>query len=142
MAISEKLSLKPRQEKVLQQSAFGYDASLWQMFSALSTGGTVVMSSNRGDMAELATLMLKEEITVCLLTPSEYSVLFQYGRESLAQCTSWRVAMCGGEAFATHLKGKFEDLRLPNLTLYNIYRPTEVSCFSQLFQCTNKTNFV
>lgn len=130
VAIAERLSLEPGKEKVLQQSAFGYDASLWQIFSALSTGGTVVMSSNRGDMAELAALMLKEEITVCLLTPSEYSVLFQYGRESLAQCTSWRVAMSGGEAFASHLKGKFEDLRLPNLTLYNIYGPTEVSCSS------------
>ena len=129
VAISERLSLEPGKEKVLQQSAFGYDASLWQIFSALSTGGTVVMSSNRGDMAELAGLMLKEGITVCLLTPSEYSVLFQYGGSSLAQCTSWRVAMCGGEAFATHLKAKFEGLRLPNLALYNIYGPTEVSHF-------------
>ena len=136
VAISERLGLQPGKERVLQQSAFGYDASLWQIFSALSTGGTVVMSSNRGDMAELAALMLKGEITVCLLTPSEYSVLFQYGRESLAQCTSWRVAMCGGEAFATHLKGRFEGLHLPNLSLYNIYGPTEVS-FSN--SCTYPT---
>lgn len=119
--------MKLGKEIVLHQSAFGYDASLAQIFYALANGGRLVIGSNRGDMAELAALILKEKITFTLCAPSEYSVLFQYGSKYLAKCTSWRVAMCGGEAFATHLKRKFYDIHLPSLKVFNAYGPTEVS---------------
>lgn len=114
-------------EKILQQSAFGYDASLAQIFYALANGGSIVMSSNRREMGEIAALMLQENITLTLCAPSEYSVLFQYGGLTLARCHAWRVAMCGGEAFPAHVKVGFRNLQLPTLRVFNAYGKISLS---------------
>ena len=118
-AATEKLCIK--KDRVLQQSAFGYDASLAQIFYALANGGTLIMSSNRIEMSEIANLMLRENVTFTLCAPSEYTVLFQFGDEALRRCTSWRIAMCGGEAFPPHLSLRFLDLKLPQLDVFNAY---------------------
>ncbi|KAL9629344.1 MAG: hypothetical protein Q9164_006922 [Protoblastenia rupestris] len=119
-------------EVVLQQSALGFDASLAQIFYGLANGGTLIMASNRGDPNDLTKLMLKEKVTFTLCVPSEYSVLLQYGRSSLEKCHSWRVAMCGGEAFAPNLKAKFRNLHLANLKVFNAYGPSEISVASSI----------
>lgn len=79
------------------------------------------MSSNRQEMSQVAALMLEEEVTFTLCAPSEYSVLFKYGGSYLSRCSSWRIAMCGGEAFPLHLKSRFWDLQLPELVVFNAY---------------------
>ena len=125
-------SMQLDKETVLQQSALGFDASLAQIFYALANGGTLVMASNRGDMSDLAALMLREKVTFTLCVPSEYSVLLQYGSTYLTKCESWRVAMCGGEAFAANLRDKFRNIHLPNLEVFNAYGPTEISIASSI----------
>ena len=108
-------------EVILQQSALGYDASLAQIFYALANGGSLVISSNRAEIDELASVMRRESVTFTLMSPSEYTVLLEYGRESLAHCRDWRVAMCGGEAFLPRLKESFRDLNLQGLQVFNAY---------------------
>ena len=125
-------SMQIGKEVVLQQSALGFDASLAQIFYALANGGTLIMASNRGDMSDLAALMQKEKVTFTLCVPSEYSVLLQYGSTALRECKSWRVAMCGGEAFAANLREKFRDINLPHLEIFNAYGPTEISVASSI----------
>jgi amino acid adenylation domain-containing protein len=129
-AASKEMNLRSGREVILQQSAFGYDASLAQIFYALANGGCLVMTSNRSDMADIAALMQKEKVTFMLATPSEYSVLFQYGWEILETCTDWRVVMCGGEAFPSNLKQSFHNLNLPELNVWNAYGPSEISVAS------------
>ncbi|PKY00558.1 hypothetical protein P168DRAFT_260046 [Aspergillus campestris IBT 28561] len=130
-SISDALSLTDR-DVVLQQSALGFDASLAQMFMALTNGGTLIHGSNRGDPIELAALIEREEVTLTLIMVSEMSALLQYGRDILSRCQSWRIALCGGEAFTINLLRKFRDLDLPNLDLYNAYGPTETTIMSSL----------
>jgi non-ribosomal peptide synthetase component F len=108
-------------ETVLHQSALGYDASLAQIFYALANGGTLVVSDNRQEMSEIAALMTRENVSLTLMAPSEYAVLFQYGATSLRRCSSWRVAMCGGEAFPPRLRLSFRDLSMCDLTVWNAY---------------------
>ena len=119
VAATERMSIG--KERVLQQSAFGYDASLAQIFYALANGGTLVLSSNQREMSHIADLMEREKITFTLCAPSEYTVLFKYGGPILARCASWRTAMCGGEVFPSHLKSKFFDLAIPDLRVFNAY---------------------
>ncbi|PWY71026.1 hypothetical protein BO70DRAFT_343322 [Aspergillus heteromorphus CBS 117.55] len=115
-------------ETVLQQSALGYDASLAQIFYALANGGKLVMSSNRSEMGEIAAVMQRERVSLTLMAPSEYAVLFQYGGEALAKCDAWRVAMCGGEAFTPQLRLWFRQLKpTGGLKVMNAYGPTEIS---------------
>ena len=118
-AATQRMNIK--REIVLQQSSYGYDASLAQIFYALANGGTLVMSNNRQEMSHIAALMAEEQVTLTLFTPSEYTVLFKYGNESLSSCKSWRIAMSAGEAFPTNLKSRFAELDLPKLEVFNSY---------------------
>ena len=119
IAATETMGIK--KERVLQQSAFGYDASLAQIFYALANGGTLIISNNRREMSEIAALMLQEEITFTLCAPSEYTVLFQFGDSLLSRCKSWRIAMCGGEAFPSQLKSRFDAIGSSQLEVFNAY---------------------
>ncbi|GAB1212633.1 hypothetical protein ATERTT37_001777 [Aspergillus terreus] len=130
-SINSALDLTDR-DVVLQQSALGFDASLSQMFMALTNGGTLIHGSNRGDPVDLAALIEREGVTLTLIMISEMSALLQYGSDILSRCQSWRIALCGGEAFTVNLLRKFRDLNLPNLELYNAYGPTEASIMSSL----------
>ncbi|QKX63146.1 uncharacterized protein TRUGW13939_10315 [Talaromyces rugulosus] len=114
-------SMGIKRETVLQQSALGYDASLAQIFYALANGGTLVISSNRREIQDLASLMVREKVTFTLMAPSEYTVLLEYGRDILRQSRTWRVAMCGGEAFAPHLIEALQGLQLDQLEVFNAY---------------------
>lgn len=61
-------------ETVLAQSALGYDASLAQAFYALESGGTLVVSSNRREMGEVAALIRDAGVSLTLMSPSEVSL--------------------------------------------------------------------
>ena len=135
-AATQRMNIK--REVVLQQSAYGYDASLAQIFYALANGGTLIISSNRREMSHIAALMAEEKVTLTLCAPSEYTALFRYGNESLGRCKSWRIAMCGGEAFPSHLKSRFSDLSLPSLEVFNAYGmlPTRKKRKTLLLHCS------
>ncbi|KFY01771.1 hypothetical protein O988_02546 [Pseudogymnoascus sp. VKM F-3808] len=125
-AKSQELSLG--QEVVLQQSSFGFDMSIAQVFNALAHGGTLVIvpSRIRGDPMEIAKLMLAEKVSFTIATPSEYVSLLRYGREYLTP--SWRHACCGGEVVSEQLKREFRNaspMTSPRIT--NCYGPTEIS---------------
>lgn len=130
-SISRALELTHR-DVILQQSALGFDASFSQMFMAFTNGGTLIHGSNRGDPVDLAKLIEREGITLTLIMISEMTALIQYGREILSRCKSWRIALCGGEAFTVNLARKFRDLGLPDLDLYNAYGPTEATIMSSV----------
>jgi aspyridone synthetase (hybrid polyketide synthase/nonribosomal peptide synthetase) len=125
-AKSQTLSLG--REVVLQQSSFGFDMSIAQVFNALGHGGTLVIvpSRIRGDPVEIAKLMLIEKVSFTIATPSEYLSLLIYGREYLTP--SWRHACCGGEVVSEQLKREFRNaspITSPRIT--NCYGPTEIS---------------
>lgn len=116
-------------EVVLQQSSFGFDFSLEQIFLPLANGGTVVMvpSEARGDAIQLANIILREGVTWTGIVPSEYLSLLRYGSEVLRKSTTWRFAFSGGEKITPQLRQAFRKLRLSNLQLINVYGPTETS---------------
>ncbi|KAK0748473.1 hypothetical protein B0T21DRAFT_420395 [Apiosordaria backusii] len=121
-----------KREVILQQSSLGFDCSLEQLFGGLAHGGTVVMVPDhaRGDPVAIAKIMLAEGVTYTVGVPSEYSALLRFGGESLRQCTSWKLAVSGGEKLTHHHLCAFACLGLSDLVLANAYGPAEgtVSC--------------
>lgn len=119
-------------EIVLQQSPLGFDLTLDQTFSALASGGTLVIVGpfGRGDPAHLASLMLAENVTYTLFVTSEYLSLLNYGLEILKKCSHWRLATQLGEKFTPQLRAAFRKLALPKLRVDNAYGPAEgtISC--------------
>jgi hybrid polyketide synthase/nonribosomal peptide synthetase ACE1 len=114
-------------EIVLQQSAFSFDLSIGQIFTGLSTGGTVVVvpEKTRGDSVALTKLILKNEITWTLLTPSEYSGILESSADDLRKAISWKHALACGEALTRKLVREFKKLSHEKLRLYNAYGPVE-----------------
>ncbi|KAI5919279.1 hypothetical protein F4810DRAFT_714627 [Camillea tinctor] len=114
-------------EIVLQQSAFSFDLSIGQIFTALSMGGTLIVASTetRGDPVALGSLVRRERITWTLLTPSEYASVLQYGGGELRQASSWKHALSCGEALMRKLVREFAALGHPSVRLYNCYGPAE-----------------
>ncbi|KAK3296398.1 uncharacterized protein B0H64DRAFT_461504 [Chaetomium fimeti] len=119
-------------EVVLQQSSLGFDCSLEQIFGGLANGGTVVIAPEeaRGDPAALAAIMVAEGVTCTVGVPSEYAALLTFAGETLKRCSTWRIAVSGGEKLTANHAAGFASLDLPRLRLVNAYGPTEgtVSC--------------
>ncbi|TVY17879.1 Hybrid PKS-NRPS synthetase prlS [Lachnellula arida] len=112
---------------VLQQSALGFDMSVWQVFMGLSNGGSVyiVSQAERGDPLALSSLIQRERITFTGATPSEYSSWLRFG--SWHDTQHWAFALCGGEAMTQAVVRQFRDLASLHLRLFNWYGPTEIS---------------
>ncbi|KAK4176520.1 hypothetical protein QBC36DRAFT_329056 [Triangularia setosa] len=71
----------------------------------------------RGDPAFIAEIIAGEGVTYTVGVPSEYSALIRFGGESLRQCTSWRLAVSGGERLTRNHLDAFASLGLPKLAL-------------------------
>ncbi|KAK0664508.1 hypothetical protein QBC41DRAFT_380647 [Cercophora samala] len=114
-------------EVVLQQSAFSFDLSIGQIFTALSMGGTLVVAPEdaRRDPKILASLIREENVTWTLLTPSEYSGLLQAAPKDLRQASSWKHALACGETLPRKLVREFAKLGHDSVRLYNCYGPAE-----------------
>lgn len=114
-------------EVVLQQSAFSFDLSLAQVFTALTTGGklVVVPEDKRGDSDAIVNLLCEEGITWTFATPSEYNSWLEIGEQQLRANSSWSSALSGGERLTPGLVRLFTRLRHEKVRLYNTYGPAE-----------------
>ena len=123
-------------ETVLQQTAYSFDMSLWQLFIAISYGGAVyvVPKEMRGDSQALTELIAAEHITFTCATPSEYVAWFRYGVSKCMQESEWKIAFSGGESITEVLTHEFRALGKPQLRLINCYGPTEITCSSNSFE--------
>ncbi|EHK49839.1 polyketide synthase [Trichoderma atroviride IMI 206040] len=131
-----------KRETVLQQSSFGFDLSLEQVFIALANGGTLIVASKeaRGNALEIANLILSENITYTVFVPSEYLHLLHYTSNILKTCSSWKFAFSGGEKVTAQLRRGFNKLDLPDLRLINLYGPAEASLSCTRYEIPYKTD--
>ncbi|TEA17265.1 Fusaridione A synthetase fsdS [Colletotrichum sidae] len=115
-------------ERVLCQSAFGFDMSLTQIFSALAFGGSlhVVPRSQRGDAVAISRRIVDSGITFTGATPSEYLSWISFGAD-LGR-SQWRRALCGGEPVTPALLRAFSSIGRSELRFFNAYGPTETTC--------------
>ncbi|GKZ85679.1 putative Hybrid PKS-NRPS biosynthetic cluster [Aspergillus niger] len=121
---------------VLQQTAFSFDFSLWQIFLALMNGGSLVVVPDqlRRDAVSIAELISNSHVTFTGGTPSEYSSWLRYGISESLRGSQWTRAICGGEAIQDSLLEDFRILGKTDLCVHNIYGPTEVTVFATTCQ--------
>ncbi|KAK0506976.1 hypothetical protein JMJ35_010676 [Cladonia borealis] len=120
-------------EVILQQTSPTFDLSLIQVFTALCFGGSlcIISRQQRGDAEAISKMISDEGVTFTGATPSEYTTWLHYGKRNLHSCAVWKTAVCAGEPVPASLVGQFASLGRTDLTLYNVYGPTETS-----FTCT------
>ncbi|KAK1996638.1 hypothetical protein LX36DRAFT_691895 [Colletotrichum falcatum] len=119
---------------VLQQSAFGFDMSVLQIFLALALGGTLVMVPRefRGDAVAITDFIIKHKVTYTCATPTEYRSWLRHGDCAGLRQSHWTVALSGGEAVSHSLLDAFREQlgAKSDMRLFNGYGPAETTCCS------------
>jgi amino acid adenylation domain-containing protein len=122
-------------DRVLQNISFSFDPSVWQIFWPLSCGAQLVLPKPGGqrDIAYLADLIAREQVTILALVPSVLKVLLEQTKG--AQGTPLRHVFCGGEALPTTLQNLFMHKFGATTQLHNVYGPTEASIDATYWTC-------
>lgn len=120
-------------EVVLQQTSPTFDLSLIQVFTALCFGGSLCLTlrQQRGDAAAISKIIANQGVIFAGATPSEYATWLHYGKRNIQSSAAWKTALCAGEPVPFSLVEEFASLGRTDLTVYNVYGPTETS-----FTCT------
>ena len=118
---------------VLHKATYTFDASVWEIFLPLISGGALVIAKPGGyqDPKYLVELIIKEHVTTTLFVPS---MLWHILDEPLiSECMSLKHVFCGGERLSTELRDYFFSKM--NIPLHNLYGPTEASIFVTTWTC-------
>ncbi|WP_367140667.1 MULTISPECIES: amino acid adenylation domain-containing protein [Streptomyces] len=110
--------------RVLQYAALGFDMSVWDLVTALTTGALLVVPAQEHLVGEeLAALLARREVTHATLPPSVLATLPAGTAASLDQL---RVLVVGGEASTPALVAEWGAAR----RLFNAYGPTEATVWA------------
>jgi amino acid adenylation domain-containing protein len=113
-------------DALLQFASLGFDASVWELWSALLSGATLVVPTReeRLDPRAFAALVVRESVTCALLPPSLLAELDPAAVPGLTKL------VVGGEACAPSQAERWGSGR----RLYNAYGPTEITVYATLHE--------
>lgn len=119
----QRLALGP-EARMLQFASLCFDASIWEVFSTLVSGATLILADRDEKMPgkPLAKLCAERRVTHLLLPPSAVA---QMPEGSLADCTHMVV---GGEACRREILEQWSNGRV----LINAYGPTEATVIATM----------
>ncbi len=120
-------------DRVLQKTPFSFDASVWEFYAPLLSGGQLVMAQPDGhrDAAYLIQAIQQHQITTLQLVPSQLQMMLESG--GLEQCSTLLRLFCGGEPLLPTQVQRFHAL-LPDVPLYNLYGPSEAAIDSTFWR--------
>ncbi|WQF82104.1 Putative AMP-dependent synthetase/ligase domain, Condensation domain, AMP-binding, ANL [Colletotrichum destructivum] len=107
-----------RDNRVLQFSAYSFDASLFELLTTLIHGGTVCVPMEAERLESIGGFMRRMNVDLALLTPSVARIV------DPAEVPSLRTLILGGEAPDGVLVEKWRDA---GTRLFNAYGPSECS---------------
>jgi hybrid polyketide synthase/nonribosomal peptide synthetase ACE1 len=127
-ACSQAWSFPLGTETVLHQSSYAWDMSMYQILLSLCNAATLIIAPNsaRGDPVAMTDLIVSENVTTVLATPTEYLAWLRHSPASLRQ-SSLALAVSGGEPVTIGLAKGFQSLGKSELKLFNVYGPAEVT---------------
>jgi myxalamid-type nonribosomal peptide synthetase MxaA len=121
------------EDKVMQQSSFSFDPSVWSTFWPLIAGAQLVLVPDRqcSDPLSLARIITQQGITAYTAVPSLNTVLLETPGVSFGN--KLRYIFSGGESLTADLRkvvGATTSARL-----YNMYGPTEATIDATFWEC-------
>ncbi|MEZ5490838.1 MAG: amino acid adenylation domain-containing protein [Gammaproteobacteria bacterium] len=120
LACSAKAALRITSDsRVLQFSSFGFDASVWEIFTTLAAGATLCLGKDSELLPgmDLINFLVSKNISVATLPPSVLRVLPE------AELPALKTIVSAGEACSLELVNRWADSRL----FINAYGPTETT---------------
>ena len=121
-------------DRVLQKTAFGFDASVMEFFAPLIAGATLVLARPDGqqDPRYLVRTVVEQRITLLQVVPALLRGLLK--EPELEACVTLRRVICAGEVLTAELQDRFLS-RLPQAILHNFYGPTEAAIDVTAWTC-------
>jgi amino acid adenylation domain-containing protein len=113
--------------------SYGFDFSVWEIWGCLLSGGrlVVVPGAMTYSPAALYRMLCEERVTVLSLTPSAVRQVVQAREDYPEQSPSFRLIVCGGEAFPGDLAPQLLGWGVP---VWNFYGPTEATVWAIIKQ--------
>lgn len=126
-------------DRVLHLTSYTFDPSMFDVYSALLSGATIVMGGHdhNMDMHTLADLLTSEKVTKGLLITAVFHLLMAENPEAVANMSALFV---GGEAMQPWAAQRAYDVMGPG-RLFNLYGPTESSIVSTFFRMDERPEF-
>lgn len=125
-------------DRILQKTPYSFDVSVWEFFTPLACGASLVIAEPGGhrDAGYLISLIQAERITALHFVPSMLREFLDV--ENLDRCASIRRVFSSGEALPRDLRQKFYD-RL-RAELHNLYGPTEAAVEVTYWDCSREAS--
>ena len=122
----EILNVQP-ESRVLQFASINFDASIWEVLMALTSGGRLCLGTSESLLPgrSLFDLLEKQGITHVTLPPSALAVMPQEKLPAL------EVLVVAGEAISTDLVKQWSN----QVRLFNAYGPTEGTVCATIVEC-------
>ncbi len=120
-------------DRLLMRASTSFDASVWELFSALHSGSTLVLarSASDRDPEAVAKDIREHAATAFIAVPAMLRALL--AENHLSRCSSLRIVFAGGEALAASTVNDFHA-QCP-AELHNLYGPTEDSIWATWWPC-------
>ncbi len=131
--LARKATYEKSAERFLLLSSFAFDSSVVGLFWSLASGGTIVLPApdEEKDVAQLATIIDREQVTHTLALPALYRLLLKYAPQH--SLDSLQEVIVAGEACPQDL-GQIHYELLPHSSLYNEYGPTEATVWCSVYK--------
>jgi len=128
------------EERILQITPFSFDVSVWEVFSSLTSGATLVVAKPDGykDIDYLIDLIVQEQVTYFTCVPSILRVFLQHPKSKDCHCL--KRVIVGGEALSYELNQRF--FQQLNCELYNAYGPTEAAVDATVWCCQPNSQLI
>jgi len=121
---------------ILQAGAIVFDATTFEIWGALLNGGKLILEDKENILSasKLRVTLQKQNVNTLLLSTSLFNQLIQEDAD-IFRCVKW--LMSGGEVMSPRHVLQLQTKNL-DLSLINVYGPTENSTFSTTFQLSDK----
>lgn len=116
-------------DRIANQAPFDFDVSVKDIYSAISTGATLVIVPRKffSKPVELLDFICNHEVTTMIWAVSALCLISTFhGLDYRVPCTVRKVIFSGEVMPAKHLKSWMEHL--PDTQFVNVYGPTEITC--------------
>ncbi|KEZ66811.1 thioester reductase, partial [Pseudomonas amygdali pv. tabaci str. ATCC 11528] len=117
---------------MLHKIPFGFDASAWEIFWPLLTGGRLVIARPGGhfEPGYLAQVVREQSVTAMVFVPAMLQLFLEV--EEVSACHSLKDVFSGGGELSPAVARLFQK-RLPHARLHNVYGPTETTVISSVW---------
>ncbi|MFJ8119904.1 non-ribosomal peptide synthetase [Bacillus mycoides] len=126
------------QQAHLQFASFIFDASVWEIYGSLLTGGRLHLLSDieRKSVDHFIAVIHEQKIQYCLLPTVFFHTLTQASVQQLEQLASLQYVFVGGETLLPEMVRNWQAKVGLDISVVNAYGPTEITVCATTYPVT------